>query len=330
MINMETKSAISYYNPYSGTGKRIHQGDAAYKEEAQSKVLQVADSIVNLSGRFLYRNVEKRVDLMGKIAKALDWGTFAIVGGVQGAVMIDHILPFTIRDTFLHRMTKAITRPSAGFFFGMGLIEGFVELSNLQRTILLQKRLNKRETPLQKLEWLQGRYFSLRNEEANQISEFIDEKLSMLNKTQKALKFQQIADKVLENRFSALKSRITKPLAEKVQEQLGMILNDLKSWNPRVRNRAKIRAEKLMESVSRQAENKIIVHILGLIAIGFTVISMFAALTGIAAGGFFIVMGAFSVSFIAAQFFVEKGTLSREVKRFHRALQNFKLPVYTT
>lgn len=328
MNKTEFKPQFSYYNPYKANHGRLRHDDPSLKDEKHSKIINLADSIIAWSGRFLHRDYEKQVDLTGKIANVLDWGTMIFVGAVETVIFADKVFPVGISNTILPKLSTLLTVPSASAFLGLGMIEGIVEFSNLQRMLLLHRRLRKHEgDPMGKLNWIKSHYFSLRTKESKKIQAFIDKYLGALSPELKALKFQKIADKILYNRFSSLKNRITPGLAKKVGQQLGIVMRDLESWNPRTRKDAQIRAEKLMESVSRQAKNKIVIHIIGLVAIGITLLSMTLLLTGATSGIFLIPLSILSAMFIVTRFLIEKGTLDREVDLFHKGLEEFKLPI---
>jgi len=318
---------FSYYNPYIANNDRMRPDDPSLKDEKSSKIIQLVESIITWTGSFPYRDHEKQVDLTGKIAEALDWGTMFFVGAVETALFADKFFTLGLSNTMLPKLSSLVAIPSAGAFLAFGLVEGLVELSNLQRMLLLHRRLQKHEgNPMGKLNWIKSHYFTLRVKESKKIQGVIDQHLKALPTELKALKFQKIADKILHNRFECLKNRITPALAEEVGKQLGVIMLDLESWNPLKRRDACIRAEKLMECVSRQAKNKIVIHILGLIAIGITLLSMNLILIGFSGGIYLVPLSVLSATFVFMCFLIAKGTLDREVDLFHEQLEKFKLP----
>ncbi|NGX40080.1 MAG: hypothetical protein KR126chlam1_01420 [Chlamydiae bacterium] len=138
----------------------------------------------------------------------------------------------------------------------------------------------------------------------------------------KAMHYQILEGKLLSMRFSALERRITPALAETVKKELDTILSGSKNENPEIREKAKIRAEVLLNSIDRQAKNKVLVHLLGLAAITFALISGIAFLAGVTAPVIFITLGAISIGFICAQYFLKKGTLVKEVEAFYNRVSD--------
>lgn len=283
-------------------------------------VIQVADAILRWSEGKLYRDLEHRADWSGKVANLLNWGLFGITGSINTAIFASKTFSFGI-DPRLPGLAQLIAIPSTGVFLGLGCIQGALELSHLYKTQLLYKRLQKQGDSLEKLQWIRDRYFSLREKDTIKIQQWIGTTMPTLSTEEKALKFEEIADKILANRFAALQNRITPTLANKVGEEIGPIMRDLGSFYPSVREGAELRAEMLMKSVSKQARRKMITHLIGLAAVTFTLIGLIAFLVGVSGGGFFIAMGAISIALYAVRILIDKGVLAKEADQFDKMVK---------
>lgn len=319
---------FSYYNPFRAESYKTLQPDSVTRDETDSNIIKLADRFFMGWACLFHSDIEKQVDLAGRVATALDWGTFAFVGVAEAYIFLDRFAPTGTSTIKMMRFSHLLSITSAAAFLGFGLVEGFVEVANLKRTALLLKNLHESgKTPLEKLNWIKTHYFSLRERDVVEIKKYINKAYADIPVHQQAEKYDAIAHLILRNRFRQFGSRITHSLAKKVGLELNGVMKGLNSYNPIERYKATIKAEKLIESIDRQAKNKIVVHAFVLVAITITIISMVILLAGVVCPPFFITMTTLSALFMLVSILVSKGTLDREVDMLHKSLEEIKLPV---
>lgn len=337
MNRIETKSLVTSTNPYRAASPNVDLWgmassiqNAIYSPIGAGKTApSLADRVVEWGKSLLFEDYEKQLNFAEQATWFLDKGVVTVVGGMQGAVIVEglfHLHFLEGRLSILPQLVKTILLPSSIFFFIMGIIEMIFELINLKRGIDLLHGVSKESSPLDTLGWMKEHYFTLQVHEAQKIYNFIEKKLPDLSTSQKADRFDQIAERALEVRFESLKRRITPGLADEVKLQLDSITKDLKSSKENIRVDAATRAKLLMESVSTQAKNKIKIHLLGILSICFTLISMIGIFAGIGVLPFFIALGAGTAITFVTKLIIQKGHYERSVERFYDQLSKFTVP----
>lgn len=300
-------------NPYKTTFSSFSELFTRDKVQEDDRFVVFADRLVE-QGANLFTNEEKRLEFIGIAAKILDWGVFAVVGGIEGTVLAEkiiqplHLTHLPIIKTF-PTILPLIMIPAAVFFLAIAAFEAFIEFLHLRRGVSLLNSIEKRkEDPIGAMKWLKSRFFTLDEGEAKRIHTFIEKSAPHFSPKQKARRFDEIAEKALEIKFDSLKRRITPGLAEEVRKELNNI------------HGSKERAEILMNSLSRQAKNKVLVHAVAILALSCTIISMSVFLAGIAAGPFFVIMGAIAISLLLISVILAKGVMAKEGERLYDKL----------
>lgn len=329
MNNIDTKNHIYSINPYQSFWSDFKEGIASYTSRIFSSslskddpILSFADKIGDLGRRILFKDYEKQVDFTGKVARILDWSVFLGSITLEGFVIVNNLLHLHLFSKkvlqYIPYIGKLATIPTSSFFFAMGVIEGSVELVNIKRVTRFYKQIElKKDDPQAQLNWIKEKYFTLSPGQVQKIQTFIKVAMPHMSQAQKAKRFTQIAEKVLKNQLQALGRRISSGLANEVHKNLQSILSDLQSWSPHRRAKAQEKARILMESVSEQAKNKILIHVLGLMTIACTIISLIAVFTGVSTTAIFTLLASGAIFLIAAQIFVRKTTVDRELDTFY-------------
>lgn len=301
MNRIEAKPELDFINPY--------------RSESPNVVSAIAQRTIS-GVRLVNWDYEKHLEIVDKGAWLLDKGVMFVVGSMQAAVIADGLFHLNIVQggalSFIPGILKLLLTPASIFFLIMGIIEAIFELINLKRGVELLHGTEK-----DGLNWVKNRYFTLQKEESDKIVALIEEKLPDLDPKGKAERFDQIAQRALEVKFENLKRRVTPGLAEVVKVELNSIMKELQSPDESVRAAATNRAKLLMESISTQAKNKILIHVLGIIAIFFTVLSAIGMISGVGAIGFFLAMGACTAIAVVLKFIIQKGFYEKEVERFY-------------
>ncbi|NGX36978.1 MAG: hypothetical protein K1000chlam2_00124 [Chlamydiae bacterium] len=326
---MTIKEPFSICNPYRAFSF-AKEKVPSHARKNSDQILILADRVADWGKNALFKDYEQQVDFAGFTAKILDWGMTGTLVALQVTVAVYNFLQLHFLDqtvfSYIPHGLRILGRPISAFLYFLGIIEGVVEFLNLKRTSVFLYRMElKCETPLEKLRWIKNEHFSLNDEEVSKIHRFVENKLPNLNVDQKADRFDQIAKKALQLKYESLKRRITPGLGEEVARELSGIMQGLTSPEASVRLNAEKRANLLIESVTNQAKNKIFVHILGLVAISFTLISMVGVLGGMTSGGFFIALGVAALVFGILQFVAKRGTLAKEVGHYYDRLAEFNL-----
>lgn len=322
---------FSYSNPYHEPKEK--------KPHWNQKIFILTDSWTNLTNRIvhwgekhLFRDFEQETDFAGKATKILDNGVVAVVGTMEGVVLTHHLFHFKMGKLPVLRsfptLLKIITLPIKTLFLGFSIVEGITEGINLHRVKKFLSRLEAlKRNPLAQFEWIKREYFTLTEKEERKIQEYIEKAIPMFSSEQKEVQFDRIAEKVLKIKFQRLKRRITSKLAKEMVKEMPQIIQNLESTIPRIQVNGEKRAEILLSSLTRQAKNKILVHTLGMIAIGISLLSLSLFLAGIPAGFFFTLMGILSFLIVACCFAIDKGIIEREGEKLYDALDHFNLHV---
>ncbi len=314
---IENNRELQYINPYLGSAPLRRESEAVSAIAQKTFV----DHVVNWGKAILFRDYERHLEIVEKGTWLLDKGVLVVVGTMQGAMIADGLFHLNIVKNgpfwFIPAALKVVLIPSSIFFFVIGIIEGIFEFINMRRGIELLQGISKEKSALNQLDWMKDRYFTLQPEESDKICSLIEEKLPELDRTSKAERFDQIAQKALEVKFENLKRRITPGLADEVKKQLDSTMKDLTSPDETIRLDAAQRVELLMESVSTQAKTKILIHVLGLIAIFFTLLSALSMFTGFGTLPFFIAMGVGTAAAVVLKFIVQKGGYEQQVEKFY-------------
>lgn len=325
MYRVENNSQLSFFNPYRVAGASPVVEIAQKNIEIAPHKTALVDRVVNWGKAILFRDYEKGLDIVDKGTWVLDKGVVVVVGSMQAAVIADGLFHLNILKngvlSFIPHALKLLLAPASIFFIVIGVIEAIFEIINLRKGVELLNGGKK-----DGLEFIKNHYFSLQKEESQKIIKLIEEKLPELDQTAKADRFDEIAKRALEIKFENLKRRITPGLAEEVKVQLDTIMKDLQSPDEAIRDAAENRTKLLMESVSSQAKNKIIIHALGIAAIFFTILSAIGMATGIGAIGFFVALGACTAIVVLSKWIIQKGIYEREVANFYDRVAAMRLP----
>lgn len=315
-------------NPYKSIIHPLGEYFTRDNPEEDDRIVAFADRLVE-KGADLFTNEERRIEFIGIAAKILDWGVFAIVGGIEGTVLAEKIIKplelssYPVLKSFPSLLPILMT-PAAGFFLGIAAVESFIEFLQMRRGILFLHSIEKRkEDPIEAMQWLKSRYFTLSKVEGEKIQAFIEKSAPQLSQREKAKRFDEIAEKALHVKYDSLKRRVSPGLAKEVSSQLSRIDRDLRSFSPARRGQAKERAQILVESLSSQAKIKILVHGIAMLALACTIISMSVFLSGIAAGPLFVIMGAIAVSLLLTSTILDKGVLAKEGEKLYDRLIGF-------
>ena len=265
--------------------------------------------------RFAPKDYEKRINFMGKAATLVNRGSTLAIGSLQASITIDTFakkgLIFTEHANSVYKTAlTAIRVPLTGLSLGMSLIQWGVEFLNLMYTSIFLDRLHGEKDPLKQLDLLDKKYFQLTDVQTNKINAYVEGKFPSLNGEEKEARVEQVKEKALGLRFTALKRRVTPALADIVKEVLDNPVEDTLI--------AEIRAKTLIESLDRAAHTKILVHILGIAALSLSIISGVVFLGGVTILPFFIAIGAVSVALSVSQYIVKKRALNKESGVYYR------------
>lgn len=329
MNRIENNGQLAIINPYRSEVPQPEDTSVSaiaqknLSPNDQTKLISLGNRVINWAKFLLFRDYEKHLAIADKGAWLLDKGVLVVVGSMQAAVIADGLFHINIVKSgtlsFIPHVLKLLLSPAAIFFLVIGIIEAIFELINLKRGVELLHGTEK-----EGLNWVKNRYFTLQKAESDKIVALIEEKLPELDQTAKAEHFDQIAERALAVKFENLKRRITPGLAEAVKVELDSIMKDFQSSDEAVRAAAADRTKLLMESISTQAKNKILIHVLGIIAIFFTILSAIGMLSGVGAIGFFIAMAACTAIAVTLKFIVQKGYYEKEVERFYDKIANLQ------
>lgn len=128
------------------------------------------------------------------------------------------------------------------------------------------------------LEKLHKAYFSLSAEEMGQVEHYISRHLPYLDYEQRVATQKGITNVLINSKIMKLSQRVRPWLAKEIEQQLAPILSDLRHDDPQVRLSAQTRAMDLFNNIDIQTRKKLIVHRIGLAALGFTLVGVIAAL----------------------------------------------------
>lgn len=319
MNRIENNNQLTIYNPYRDQGALQPSAVSAIAQKTLQK--SFVERVLDWSKGRLYRDYERHLEILDTGTWLLNKGVVVVVGGMQAAVIADGLFQLNLVKngifSFFPAILKLVLAPASIFFLIIGMIESIFEIINLKRAVELFKSVKKEKNPLDGLEFIKAKYFTLETEETQKIYEMIEEKLPDADPATKADRFDQIAKRALEIKFENLKRRITPGLADEVKVQLHSIMKDLQSPDAAVQSGAQRKAKHLMDSVSTQAKNKIIIHVLGILAIFFTVLSAIGMISGVGSAGFFIAMGVCTAAAVILKWIVQKRAYEKEVEKFY-------------
>lgn len=321
--NHEFKLEFNYTNPYrdSGLGQEVERVVSPFEWNQT-----LADRVVYWAKAILYRDYERHLEIADKGAYLLDKGVTVVIGGLQGATILDSLFHLNIvRNgplSFVPTALKVVLVPASIALFILGIIEAIFEMLNMLKGVHLLKEISEEQSPMGQLDLLKKRYFSLEIGETDRIKTLIEEKLPHLNRDEKAVRFDQIAQKALHVKFENLKRRVSPGLADEVKNQLNLSIKRMQCGDPTIQAQEAKRVELLMKSVSDQAKTKILIHVLGLIAIICTVISALSMFTGFGMVPLTIALGAITAIAVLTKFAVQK-------KGYDQQADNFKARVKT-
>jgi len=268
--------------------------------------------------------MEKRVDIVGKTAQRLDTKAFAGILVIEGLVLANSYFSLNLErsSTLISLYNVYLALPFNIIFFALGAIKAAFEIVNLKRIGKLLYRIEKRdESAKDKLDWIRKRYFDLSAKETRQLNHLLSRTRPELRE---ALR-EKIKAKILENKFEALQRRVTPGLAKEVKKEINTLIQNISSQDKKTQLAAALRTNFLLESLSRQAKNMLIIHSIGLIAIVLTIASVICAFAGVTSPAFFIALFAISVGLMALQYLLKKGTVDLELDKFYDKLNQFSL-----
>lgn len=334
MIELSLKSLPFYYlNPYKSPSNSVIGNIPSCSNseiEKRDPVLKIANRITNWSKKFLFNDFEKQVDFIGKGANLLDRGIVIIIGAVEGGVFLNHLLHLKLQKypivSAFPLFLKLIAFPVNAFFIGTAGIQLGAEIIYLRRVGNFLHNLHSlKESPLAQLEWVRSNYFVLNQKEIQKIQTYIDKAFPFSSMAEKGDKFDQIASKILQNKYEALKRRISPGIAEELAQQFTSITEGLKSYDLAIRDKAIEKAHILMSSMTTQAKNKVLIHVLGILAITLSLISLILFLAGGIGAPLLLTFGAISFALVTMRFIIEKGLVKKEVELLYDRMQEFQL-----
>ncbi len=229
----------------------------------------------------LHNDVEKKIDLAGRITNYVD----SSLSLFRTSLNIMTLIAGRFGELFSWGKwalwAKIITLPYGIVYFVLALIEAIYETTNLIRSFKMVLDLhssdwNQDSVLLEDLKNLRSRFFQLSDAERSQLQVFID-RASREGVPDEMLqeKFNEICEKALAIKYAALARRISPWCAHEVSLNLNDLIADLKHHpNPAHQQNARIRAHELLKNVEIQAQKRIIIHILALVALAFFVTSM--------------------------------------------------------
>lgn len=317
------KSHLEITNPYlpaSSTSKAETFHPALENGEINPLVKSV-DQVVEWGQNALFKDYERRVDFASIGARSLDYGVFASLAGMQGAVIVDNLFRLTHYRGFFDRLPailKVVAMPAAIFFFIFGIIEGFAEFVGLRRSVTFLEHMEKDgATSVDKLTWLKNKYLTISGHESEKIQSYIETHLPLLSNGEKALRYEQIAEKALDLHIKALSRRVTPGLAEHVVKELPGILEGLSDPSRADYAESVEKGNLLIDSLTEQSKVKILVHLVALAAIGFTLISVIGVFAGLTFPAFFLVLGGLAATFTLLSLVIDKQVVNKEATKFY-------------
>jgi hypothetical protein len=327
---MSIRLASNYHNPYKDELFVIEDSPTHGNENFH--IHKWAEKITNSVLNILFaHDYEKRIDIIGIGAKYSNWGVTATVGFLQASLAACNYFRWHIEHIkFIRHFPWIITIigiPTSIFFLAVGSVQVLAEAVRLKRVSLMLYQMEKNETPLHKIEWIQKKFFSLSKSESQRIYTYIESFLPHLTKEKKQQRFDKIAVKVLNTRYENLKRRISPTLALSVKDQLSEVLKELNSDDPAVRQKGEKRAEILIHSVTKQAKVQIVVHLIGITAIALSMISTACSFAGLFGLLGTVSFGLASTGLALLQLSIEKGKIEMAAEKLYEKLIQHELYV---
>jgi hypothetical protein len=129
------------------------------------------------------------------------------------------------------------------------------------------------------IKFLNRQYLKVNSNEKVKIENYIQKKFKN-EPYQWENKFNEISDTFLKIKKSDLARRVRPWLVEEIDQRLPKVLENIKDPNPEVRKKAIERAKELMTQLDTQCQKRILIHLLGLLALTFTMAAFILAIAG--------------------------------------------------
>lgn len=237
-----------------------------YKEAAVIPYALTCEA-VKTARAFLFRDLEARIDGMGKMAGYFDLFISATSAAFRG---IGYFILWLKNDVNvgLPPIFSIMVFPFAIIGLFVSLLEIIYEGYNLVGGIHLRASLNfnkkaTREVLIANLETLKKMFFELDKKTNEQIATYIDEKMPCESPDVRRRKFDAIAQRSRDIRFEKLARRVSPRLAAEIKENLVQLQADL-HCNA---NGAIERAQELLNDIDIQSSKKLLVHAVGLFSL---------------------------------------------------------------
>ncbi len=119
-----------------------------------------------------------------------------------------------------------------------------------------------------KLKKLSKRYFQLNPSETTQLKELSEKEFPKLSKEESYIKLELMKENALKRKMVNLSRRIRPWCVAEISGEIHEVLKNLTSPNQKIRENAAIKGAEILKNIDIQAKKKLLVHIIGIIAIG--------------------------------------------------------------
>ncbi|MGE5196290.1 MAG: hypothetical protein ACM3JI_03045, partial [Anaerolineae bacterium] len=144
------------------------------------------------------------------------------------------------------------------------------------KLISLEEKLLKRD-----LKRLNDEYLKIRSSEIELIKGIVKKNFSTLNKKERAAKVKEIVHEELQIKKIKFARRVGPWFVREVEDIVPGLLRGFRSKDPTKRDQAKTLTKELTKDIQIQAQKKMLVHIIGLIALTLTISALAFSMIGI-------------------------------------------------
>lgn len=293
-----------------------HQNLYIHNQQKFGNIAALPLKVIKDAGRWAHAHIikdhEKMIDFAGKGAANLDLALTWLSAPIQGAAFlgqkIDQYIPFS--QWIL--LAKIIIFPIGIALLALTAVQIVYETVNMVRVCRLIERVAKARTPEEKLEILRARFFGVSAVQHKQLQAYVDKlKQSGVSDAVLAERYNHIIEKLLAVKYAELSRRVAPWCAKELNDQLQGLLLDLKSSDPKVRAMTCIRANTLLDDVKTQCLKKLLVHFVGLISLGFFVLSMILLYAAFPIGAAITTISILGVIYSIAHHLLDQGLLTQ-------------------
>ena len=157
-------------------------------------------------------------------------------------------------------------------------IEGALEGAGLYRSIRFLNHRSQKTDNLKFTTDLRDHYFTVSKTRMGKIEEYVQKNLSHLSPNEQKERKEAIVQENLFKRESTLARRVQPWLAKEIEETLPGIITNLQSDVASKRDQAAIKTDALYKQVKIQAQKKLLVHSLGILAVLTTLAGLMCSL----------------------------------------------------